>query len=278
MPCLHFAQALLSCTAFLASAITIIANQRGWGYSPCVLLCRRHIPKLVREKVWGSAENRGTAKQNSQRGLRRGRMESGGPLCHPGLVGASGAIWTPAYVYPHISPFFILFKPPTPTWQDSPREWVMAGVTWTTPPLSLRGISSCLPSFAIYSFSSSSQTTFSCSSFTLSPLWILSAPFGGIWGTVRKPGKRQLPPILCSHPSSPPSLCLCGLFSCRTPAVSWNYRFAGLLLTWSWTQHFEASSFCPSEGAKLMESREKESCLEQCSARQTAFSVPLPAN
>ena len=51
--------------------------------SVCELVCRRRIPEQAREKVRGSAEERGTAQQISQRGLRRGRLESR-PLLSPG--------------------------------------------------------------------------------------------------------------------------------------------------------------------------------------------------
>lgn len=75
-----------------------------------------------------------------------------------------------------------------------------------------------------------------------------------------KPGDRQLP---LYYAATPPSLCPCGLFSGRIPAVSCDYRLAGLLLTWGGPRHSEASLLYPHEAAKLMESRE----LERCSLR-----------
>lgn len=80
---------------------------------------------------------------------------------------------------------------------------------------------------------------------------------------MKKPGIRQLPPILRSSNLPPLSFCPCGLSSGRTPADSYNYRFAGLLLTPRWTPLSEESLFYRLKGAKLMEPREAGGVLEQ---------------
>lgn len=196
---------LLNWKTFFASAITIITNQRIWRHSPrvcmcvcmCVLVCRRHIPELAWEKVRGSAQERAPEKQNSQRGLRRGRLKSRGPLLSPGprwcLRGHMDACFcAPSHqlIHPPSPPF-----PSSAAWQDRPREWVMARVK-STPPHFCLGDSivfsiSCHLLFLSHSLlpplSPSIQTI--CDAV----LSILSLPFWGISNTVWKLGNRQLP-------------------------------------------------------------------------------------
>lgn len=118
-----------------------------------------------------------------------------------------------------------------------------------------------------------------CLCCSLSPLFV---PF--FWGIfldavflVVQPLLHRL--LLSSHAS---------LVSGRILAVSYDYRSAELLLTLRWTQDSEASSFCPCEGAKLMDAQRAEevivptpshtgsilmSCSERCSSslREDSF-------
>lgn len=103
------------CTTRFASAFTIIITNQpkveGAPPLPHPLVCRRHIPEPAGgEKVRGSVEDRGDCKTEFPErfvqgggGWREGgsshwRAEAPPVLCHSGLVGASGAIWTPASV------------------------------------------------------------------------------------------------------------------------------------------------------------------------------------
>lgn len=184
---------LLNCATFSTSAITIITNQRGWRHSPCVCWFPGGTFLSWPGRKWEAPERRGTAKQDSQRGLRRGRLQSRGLFCHSGLAGASGATWTPASVQPHISPFFARLHPlgsvtgPSTSMSHGQSE----DDTSSRP---LRGINSVfhlLPSsFSSLSLSPSpshptSNHLYCCCSSVLSVLSLLSLPLWGISNSVK---------------------------------------------------------------------------------------------
>lgn len=189
--------------------MTITANRWGWRHSPCVLVCRRHIPEMAWEKVNEAPAWPERLQNRIPREVRGGdQWWCRGPFCRPGLMCAS------------------------------------------------RGhMDSCL---CIRSHQPSTHPHLLCYPHQKSVPAIFSL-FWGISSTVGKPGIRQLPAILCSNDLPPPH----GLFSGRTPAVSCNYRFAGLLLTPRQTPRSEASPFYCHKGAKLMEPREAGGALEQ---------------
>lgn len=98
-----------------------------------VLVCRRHIPLLLAglAEKWEALQRKGgTAKENSQRGLRRTRLESRAPFCHGTLLvpqGPYGRLSLCTLTSAHSSPSSTPFAP----WQDRPCEWVMARVKST---------------------------------------------------------------------------------------------------------------------------------------------------
>lgn len=185
--------------------MTITANRWGWRHSLCVLVCRRHIPEMAWENV--------NELQRGQKGCRiespeRSEEEIGGgaeaPLVAQALSVPQGPL-LPLYMLTSVlQPHLLCY---------CPCEWGLP-LWWADRPGVLREISSChLLSLLRHS------------------------------STVGKPGIRQLPAILCSDNLPPPFFCPYGLFSGRTPAVSYNYRFAGLLLTPGWTPRSGASLF-----------------------------------
>lgn len=157
----------------------------------------RHIPEPAGEKVRGSAQE--PAKQNSQSVLRRGRLESGGPFCHPGLFGASGAIWTPASVRPRINPLLLLRR------SHGQRE--ASSLLSQSELLSPCHLLFCPPlsSPHLHHHHQAFRHLYCCSSAPSLP----SLPFWGIADTVWKPGNRQLPRYYAAFP--PLRLCPCSL-------------------------------------------------------------------
>lgn len=124
---------LLNCTTFFAATITIITNQWGWRHSPCVCACWSAEGTFLSwpGREWEDLEKRGTAKQNSQRGLRSGRLESRSPFCDPGLVGACHPLCS----------------------MTGPSMWMSHGRSEVDPSsLLLKGINSVFPSLAIFFF------------------------------------------------------------------------------------------------------------------------------
>lgn len=70
--------------------MTITANRWGWRHSPCVLVCRRHIPEMAWEKVNEAPAWPERLQNRIPREVRGGdQWWCRGPFCRPGLVCAS---------------------------------------------------------------------------------------------------------------------------------------------------------------------------------------------
>lgn len=159
-------------------------------------------------------------------------MKSRGPFCHPGLVGASGAIWTPASVYPRISPFFTPLHPHFSV--TGPSTLMSHGQSDADPGSpQLRGINSIFHFHTIFFLFSllpplqqHSTICIAVHLFSQSSLFVVEA------------SQKQCEnlaidscPLYYAATPSLSSLSPYGLFSGKIPAVSCDYRFAGLLLT-----------------------------------------------
>lgn len=237
-----------------------------------MLVCRSHIPKAVWEKVRGFAERR-AAKQNSHRGLKRGWLESGGPFCHTSPVDASGAIWTPASMHPHQP---ILHPPPPAPLLDRTVHVNESWPEWSRPQFaSVERNQLCFPSNAIFFFlpltlffplSHNNQLCV----FLLVVCSLKSlVSFEASWTQYENLAIDSCPLYYAATPHPPPPLSP-RLFSSRILAVSCDYRFAELLLTWGGPSTVRRPYFIPHEGVKLMESRGLErdslphSAMEKC--------------
>lgn len=147
-------------------------------------------------KVRGSAEERGDCEREFPERFEEDATWEQSPLLSWDLVGASGAIWTPVAVHPHISPFFTLLHPLRSV--TGPSMWMSHGQGEVDPgSLLLRRIVSVFHlSLLFNSLLPPLPPEFNhsclCCSLILSTL-ALSLSFWGISNTVWKLGNRQLP-------------------------------------------------------------------------------------
>lgn len=104
--CLHTSKPSKLRNGSSASAITIITNQGRGRRSPCVRVCRRHIPELGEsERLHRGQGGGGSAKQNSLRGLC-GRERRPLPFVTRASLVPRGPCGRPAS-----APFFTLVRP-----------------------------------------------------------------------------------------------------------------------------------------------------------------------
>lgn len=187
-------------------------KQQVWRHSPsdCWFAEGAFLRWPGWQKARGSAEERGPAKQNSQRGLRKTRLESRGPFCHGTLLvpqGPYGRLSLCTLTSAHSSPSSCSVTVPS--------MWMSHGQGEVDPSsLLLRRILSVFH----LSFSPLQLSPFPsppvfihlclCCSLILSTL-ALSLSFWGISDTVWKLGNRQLP---LYYAETPPSLSLRPLF------------------------------------------------------------------
>lgn len=147
---------ILNCTTFFASSITIITNHRGWKTLPVCVCWFAEGTFLSRPgRKWEAPRRREGPHNRFPERFEEGTTGEPRPLLSPGpwwcLRGHMDACLCAPSHQPILHPPPPPYTPPSP-WQDRPREWVMAGVTWSS--LLLMGIGS------ISSFSSPSHPTF----------------------------------------------------------------------------------------------------------------------